>query len=232
MSPPHWLSTSPSACPDSTVKHRHVQDQSLRLAPAAAARRAHDAAPRRRHRARRDAVPVRCFRHQFLHVAAMPRALTALLLHTPPAVVACEFFAHPRAAVDRMLPARLFPLPPPRLHCRAARRCAACAGRTGPPLAAACSRALRLLGSSARPRLRLRVWASAEPFLRGSGFAVTDCRRPPFGAANSLPPLAPARNAHTTREGGLGGEREASHRRAPRRQNKNCMRAKPCGSRL
>ena len=53
MSPPHWLSTSPSACPDSTVKHRHVQDQSLRLAPAAAARRAHDAAPRRRHRARR-----------------------------------------------------------------------------------------------------------------------------------------------------------------------------------
>ena len=142
----------------------------------------------------------------------MPRALTALLLHTPPAVVACEFFAHPRAAVDRMLPARLFPLPPPRLHCRAARRCAACAGRTGPPLATACSRALRLLGSSARPRLRLRVWASAEPFLRGSGFAVTDCRRPPFGAANSLPPLAPARNAHTTREGGLGGEREAKTR--------------------
>ena len=146
------------AC-ESTVCAPTSADQSPRLAPAAAARRAHDAASTT---PSRSPSPSRCFRQQFLHVrCAMP--LTARLLTTAPAVLArCDFFAHPRAAVDRTLPAR-FSCSFRRLHCRAARRCAACAGRTGPPLAAACSRALRLLGSSARPRLRLlRALHSAD----------------------------------------------------------------------
>ena len=207
MSPPHWLSTSPSACPDSTVKHRHVQDQSLRLAPAAqrdARRRCTSTAPSR------SPSPSDAFDTNF-YMWLQCRVRSLHCSSTPHRPSSHANFLRTRALPSTAcFPHDFFPLPPPRLHCRAARRCAACAGRTGPPLAAACSRALRLLGSSARPRLRLRVWASAEPFLRGSGFAVTDCRRPPFGAANSLPPLAPARNAHTTREGGLGGEREAS----------------------
>ena len=144
------------AC-ESTVCAPTSADQSPRLAPAAAARRAHDAASTT---PSRSPSPSRCFRQQFLHVRCRsppgsspqhrPSSHAAIFLRTR-ALPSTARFPH-----DFLAHSAAFTAEPPGVP----RVLAA-----GPPLAAACtcSRALRLLGSSARPRLRLlRALHSAD----------------------------------------------------------------------